>query len=150
MDMRRYSADINSEKMARAYGYELRCSPKHSMNIARAIKGMKVPDAKKYLQEVIELKRPVPFFTHRKKMAHRKGMGSGCYPQKAARHILKILENAENNAEYKGLDPESMIITHISAYKGRELRGIMPRAYGRATRKNEQTTNIEIILQEVE
>ncbi|KAA0017723.1 MAG: 50S ribosomal protein L22, partial [Thermoplasmata archaeon] len=70
--------------------------------------------------------------------------------QKAARYILKILENAENNAEYKGLDPENMIIAHISAYKGREIEGIMPRAYGRATQKNEQTTNIEIVLKEVE
>ena len=149
--MRRYSIkDIDPEKTAKAYGYELRCSPKHSVNIARAIKGMKVPDAKRYLEEVIKMKRAVPFFTHRKKMCHRRGMGSGAYPQKAARYILKILENAENNAEYKGLDPENMIIAHISAYKGREIEGIMPRAYGRATQKNEPTTNIEIVLKEVE
>jgi len=35
MNMRRYSIkDLNPEKTAKAYGYELRCSPKHSMNIA--------------------------------------------------------------------------------------------------------------------
>jgi large subunit ribosomal protein L22 len=64
--------------------------------------------------------------------------------------MLKILENAENNAEYKGFDPENMKITHISAYGGRVIRGIMPRAHGRATDKNTRTTNIEIILEEVE
>ena len=149
--MRRYSVkDLNPEKTAKAFGYELRCSPKHSMNIARAIKGMRVPDAKKYLEEVIKMKRAVPFFIHRRKMGHRRGMCSGAYPQKAARFILRVLENAENNAEYKGLDPNNMIISHISAYKGREIEGIMPRAYGRATQKNEQTTNIEIVLEEVE
>ena len=151
MNMRRYSVkDLNPEKTAKAYGYELRCSPKHSMNIARAIKGMRVPDAKKYLEEVIKMKRAVPFFTHRRKMGHRRGMCSGAYPQKAARFILRVLENAENNAEYKGLDPNNMIVSHISAYKGRKIEGIMPRAYGRATQKNEQTTNIEIVLEEVE
>lgn len=149
--MRRYSVnDLDDEKTAKAYGYELNCSPKHSMNIARAIKGMKVPDAKRYLEEVIKMRRAVPFLIHRRKIKHRKGMCSGAYPQKAARFILRVLENAENNAEYKGMDPSNMIISHISAYKGREIEGIMPRAYGRATKKNEQTTNIEIVLREVD
>lgn len=149
---RKYSIkDIDPEKTAKAYGFELHCSPKASMNIARELKGMKLPDAKKYLEEVIALKRAVPFKRYNKTVSHRKGgMGPGRYPQKAAKCILKVLENAENNAEYKGLDPDSMVIKHVSAYKGRELEGYMPRAFGRATPKNEQTTNIEIILEEVE
>ena len=64
--------------------------------------------------------------------------------------MLKVLENAENNAEYKGFDPENMKIAHISAYGGRVIRGIMPRAQGRATDKNTKTTNIEIIIEEVD
>lgn len=151
MNMPEYSVkDVDPEKTAKAYGYELHCSPKHSMNLARVLRGMKLLDAKKYLEEVIALKRPVPFTTHKKKMSHRKGIGPGCYPKKAAQHLLKILENAENNAEYKGLDPENMVISHIAAYHGREIEGFMPRAHGRATEKNEQTTNVEIILEEVE
>ena len=56
----------------------------------------------------------------------------------------------ENNAEYKGFDTENMKIAHISAYTGRMLKGMMPRAHGRATDKNKYTTDIEIVLEEVE
>ncbi len=64
--------------------------------------------------------------------------------------MLKVIENAENNAEYKGFNPEDMKITHASAYGGRVIKGIMPRAQGRATDKNTRTTNIEIIIEEVD
>ena len=148
--MKRYSRDLDPDTSAKAYGYELHCSKKDSENIAYALRGMKTENAKKYLQEVIDMKRPVPAVFHKQKRAHQKGIGPGSFPQKAARYMLKTLKNAENNAEYKGFDPENMIIAHISAYGGRVVRGIMPRAHGRATDKNTKTTNIEIILQEVE
>ena len=149
--MRRYATDVDPDKTAKAYGFELHCSPKDSRNIARAIRGMTLESAKKYLEEVIALKRAVPAVYHNKKVSHRKGkMGPGSYPRKAARYILKILENAENNAEYKGFDVENMRIVHVSAYRGRVTPGIMPRAYGRATDKDRSTTNIEIIIEEVE
>ena len=148
--MPKYSIDIDPEKSAKAYGYELDCSAKDSMNLAYALKGMRSEDAKKYLQDIIEKKRPLPAVFHDGKRAHQIGIGPGNYPQKAARYLLKMLENAENNAEYKGFDVENMKIAHISAYKGRVIRGIMPRAHGRATDKNRTTTNIEIILEEAE
>jgi large subunit ribosomal protein L22 len=146
----RYSTDVDPDKTAKAYGYELHCSRKDSANLAYAIKGMKVEDAKKYLQEIIDIKRGLPAVFHNRKRAHQKSIGPGSFPQKAARYMLKTLENAENNAEYKGFDPENMKITHISTYSGRVIKGIMPRAHGRATDKNTRTTNIEIILEEVE
>jgi large subunit ribosomal protein L22 len=148
--MQRYSIDVDPNKTAKAYGFEIHCSPKDSMNLGYAIKGMKTENAKKFLREIIEMKQPLPAVYHKRKLAHQKGIGPGSYPQKAASKMLKILENAENNAEYKGFDVENMKISHISTYKGRIIRGIMPRAQGRATDKNKQTTNIEIILEEVE
>ncbi len=146
----KYSTDVDPDKTAKAFGYELHCSKKDSMNIARAIKNMNVESAKKYLEEVIDMKQAVPTIVHNQKRAHKKGMGPGSYPKKAAKYILKILNNAENNAEYKGFDVENMKIIHASAYGGRIIRGIMPRAQGRATDKNTKTTNFEIIIEEVE
>jgi large subunit ribosomal protein L22 len=146
----KYSTNVDPDKSAKAYGYELHCSRKDSMNLASAIKGMKTENAKKYLNEIIEMKRPLPAIYHNKKRAHQKSIGPGSYPEKAARYMLKTLENAENNAEYKGFDVENMKITHISTYGGRIIKGIMPRAQGRATDKNRKTTNIEIVLEEVE
>jgi large subunit ribosomal protein L22 len=96
------------------------------------------------------MKRAVPAVYHNRKRAHKTAIGPGSYPQKTARYILKILKNAENNAEYKGFDIESMKIIHIAAYRGRIIKGFTPRAHGRATDKNTLTTNIEIIIEEVE
>jgi len=143
-----YSAKIE-EPCAKALGREMRVSPKDAVEVCRAIKGMKLAEAKKYLQEVIEKKKPVKFTLHRKKVPHRKGVGSGAYPVKATREILKLLENAEANAIYKGLDPEKLRIVHASAYKGITIPGILPRAFGRATRFDKPLTNAELILKEV-
>ena len=148
--MPKYTTERDSEKSAKAFGYELHCSWKDSINIARALKGMKIEEAKKFLEEIIALKRPLPAVFHKQKVHHQKIVGPGSYPRKTASYILKVVKNAENNAEYKGFDTENMKIIHIAAYRGRTIQGYMPRAYGRATDKNEQTTNVEIILEEVE
>jgi len=148
--MPKYSAERDPERSAKAYGYELHCSYKDAMNLCHALKGLNTEVAKQYLHDIIEMKRPLPALVHNGKRAHQKGIGPGSFPQKAARYMLKILENAENNAEYKGFDVENMKVAHISSYRGRVVRGIMPRAQGRATDKNTITTNIEIILEEAE
>jgi large subunit ribosomal protein L22 len=146
----KYSTEIDPDKTAKAYGFELHCSRKDSTNIARAIRGMKTEDAKKYLQDIIDAKKALPAIYHNGKLAHQKGTGPGSFPEKAARYMLKTLENAENNAEYKGFDVENMKIRHVSTYGGRVVRGIMPRAHGRANDKKTRTTNIEIVIEEVE
>lgn len=135
-------------KVARAYGYELRTSWKNAINIARQIQGMTARKAETYLEDVIALRRPVKFTTRRLKVAHKPGIGPGRYPKKSAQATLAVLKNAINNAEYAGFDPDEMVIVHASAYKGRTIKGFMPRAHGRASAKNEDTSNIEIIIQE--
>ena len=147
----KYSIKLDPEKTAKAYGRELHCSPKFSQNIASFIQGMSIDKAKHFLEDVIQLKRALPLKTHNRLCAHKKGgIGPGRYPKNACGYFLNIIKNAENNAEYKGLNPENMYIVHISAYKGRVIKGSMPRAMGRATPWNEQTTNIEIVIAERE
>ena len=143
-----YSAKIK-EPCAKAFGKEMRVSPKHAMEVCRAIRGMRLNVAKEYLEAVREKKKAVPFVRHRKKLAHRRGTGgSGQYPVKAAREILKVLKNAEANASYKGLDVEKLRIVHASAYKGIIIPGTLPRAFGRSTSYNKPLTNVEIVLKE--
>ena len=74
---------------------------------------MKVAEARKFLEDVVALKQAVPFKRHHDGTGHRKGpMAAGRYPVNASKEILKILKNAESNAEYKGLEPANMYITH--------------------------------------
>lgn len=129
-----------------AIGKERRMSPKQAMEICRAIKGMSLKEAKEYLEAVQLKQRPVPILRHRKKVAHRGAKGSGQYPVKAAREILKVLKNAEANASYKGLDVEKLRVVHASAYKGISIPGYIPRAFGRSSPANTPLTNVEIIL----
>jgi large subunit ribosomal protein L22 len=146
-----YSIYSAEGKLAKAFGKELHCSPKHSQNILRAIKKMKISDAEKFLEEICQQKKALPFKTHSGKLAHRKGrLGPGAYPVKAASMIGKVLKNAKSNAELKGLNPENSVIIHCSAYKGRSIKGIRPRAFGRSSKWDEQTTNIELVVKELE
>jgi len=147
----KYAYNDDGSKTARAMGKILKISPKHSVEICRAIRGMNVEKAKNYLDEVIEMNRAVPFKRHNKKVGHRKGLNgwpSGRYPVKAAKHILQVLKNAEANAEYKGMDTENLKIVHISSHRGFVIKGAIPRAFGRVTPFNTPTTHIQIVLGE--
>ena len=131
-----YNKEVDEAKTARAMAKSLKISPKHSVEICSAIRGMEVGKAKAYLADVIDMKKSVPFKRHNKKVGHRKGQegwAAGRYPVKAAEQILKVLENAEAN---------------ISSHKGIVIPGYIPRAFGRMTPFNTPTTHIQIVLQE--
>ena len=147
-----YNEKENEEKQtARAMARSLKVSPKHCVDICNAIRGMDVQKAKAYLNDVIAEKQAVPFKKHNKKVGHRKGMKgwtAGRYPVKAAKQVLRVLKNAEANAEYKGMDTENLKIEHISSHRGMVIRGAIPRAFGRVTPFNKPTTHIQIVLME--
>ncbi len=143
-----FTGDFDPETMARAYGKELHVSPKHSVEICSAIRGLHVLGAKDLLEAVMEKKEPITFRRYKKRVAHQKGAkGPGRYPVKASGAILKIIEGAQANAEKNGMDSEDMHISTAAASRGRILKSYMPRAHGRWEPFNEETTNIEIILE---
>ncbi len=144
--------EADEERTSKAMRSEMHISPKHAFEICREIRGKMVKDAKAYLEDVIRMKRSVPFKRHKRKVGHRSdlvGWYAGRYPVKAASEILKLVRDAESNAVYKDLEPERMRIKHIATKKGRTIRGFIPRAMGRATPKNTETVTVEIILEEV-
>lgn len=145
-----YTAESDPDKTSRAIGKELPVSPKYSREICRMLRGKKVMDAVKILEEIIDLKRPVPTKRYNTGVAHKKRVGPGKFPQKAAKAILGVIESARHNAEYKGLDSENMRVAVVTTNLGRTIEGYMPRAHGRATQWNQQTANIEVILEELE
>lgn len=147
-----YSIQIEDEKnIAKATGRALRISPKWSIEIAREIRGMKLSKAKQFLLDIIAQRRSLPLRRFKKGVAHRSDLvkcAAGRYPKKACMHILKVLESAEKNAEYKGLDTERLYIKHAQAQRGPIIRRYRPRAYGRATPKFRVTTHFQVILEE--
>lgn len=149
-----YTKNWDSETTSKAIGKELNISPKKSVEVCRAVKGMMVEDAKSLLNEVAEGKKAISFKRYKMTVSHKKNIfprkGPGRYPKNVAKAILKVLQSAQDNAEFKGLDSEHMRIVTIVSHRGSVTEGQMPRAHGRATPWNEQTTTIEIVLEEVE
>jgi len=143
--------NFDSTKHVRAAIREKTISHKHAREIAVAIKGLSLEKARDYLLSVVELKRSIPFRRYKNQVGHRSDPGtmSGRYPQKAATEILKLLDNLESNAEYKGIDLDRLKIINATVHKGRLLKRFIPRAMGRATAKNNVFTHVELVAQEV-
>ncbi len=145
-----YTVRADPDTTAKARGKEMPVSPKFAREVAGMIRGMKVETARRTLEEIIDMKRAVPLRRYNKRVSHKRGVGPGRYPVKASKAILGILDSAISNAEYKGLDVDSMTVSTISVSRGRTIPGYMPRAHGRATPWDQETVNLEIVLMEVE
>ncbi len=106
---------MSSKQIAKASGRSLPISFKDSVNVCSAIRGMLVEKALRYLEDVIKLKRPIPYKRYRRDMAHRKGIGPGRFPRKECKYIKEVLKNAIANAKAKGMDSSKLYISKIIA-----------------------------------
>ena len=135
-------------RVARARGFELPMSPKKTYEVLNAIRGKPLGEARRFLEGVVALTEPVPFRRYNQETAHKRSVGPGRYPKKVAKNPLGILQNAESNADYEGLDTDLLYVYVAASSRGRIRKASMPRAQGRATAWNEQTTHVEIVLRE--
>lgn len=135
--------DYNPEYMATAKAESLPISFKQSVEICNFIRYKKVNDAKKTLMDVSNMEKAIPFTRFNGDVGHKKGMGPGRYPIKSSEKILKLLESAEANAQFKGLNTANLVIKHISANKAAKAFH-----FGRKRRRKAKRTNIEVIVQE--
>ena len=153
MPVWRYSVKIDDEEtVAKAVLREAPISPKHAVELAREIRGMLLDDAKTFLEDVASMRRAIAFKRYNKKVPHRRGLYkwyAGRYPVKAAKYFLKLLDNLENNADFKGLDTSRLKIIHCIALKGRKREKYIPRAFGRTSPSMRPPVNIEVIAKEV-
>jgi len=144
---------FDSAVHVRASGREVDVSPKKAREVCEAIKGMTIPQARSFLEDVISMKRVVPFRRYKLKRGHKKGLQgfyAGGYPVKAADEVLRVLDNLQNNAEHKGLNTDKVQIIHASAYPGRRLERFVPRAFGRSSPSMKVLVHIELVGKEVQ
>ena len=115
------------EKEVSAASLNLEISTKNSVVVCRRLKGMKLEKAKNFLQRLIENKEDI----------NRK------HYTKTAKEILKVLEDGEKNAEYRGL--ENPVIKTLSVEKGpTRLRSKRQRSFGIKIK----STHIKLVLKE--
>ncbi len=147
--MRGYTyRDEPGVSVGRARGVEIPMSPKKTYEVLNAIRGLPLDRARELLEEVVAMKHAVPFRRYNQETAHHRGTGPGRFPVKVAKNVLQVLKNAEENAEYDSLDTDRLFVKVAACARGQIRKGSMPRAQGRATQWNEQTTNVEIVLAE--
>jgi len=116
-------------------GRDLPVSTKQSMAICRFIKGKKIGDAIRDLEQVVIIRKPVPM---KGEIPHRKGkMGSGRFPQKAAKSFITLLKSLASNSS----DMEEPRISEAIANFGSRPHG----RFGRIKRKR---THVKIISKE--
>ena len=133
----------NQGNMARAIGMALPVSFKQSVEICRFIGNKNVNDAKKMLQNVVEKKSAIPFKRYNWDLGHKKKIGPARYPEKASKEFIKLIENVEANAQFRGLNTSNLTIVHVSAHKAGKTWH-----FGRKSRRRMKRTNVEIIVEE--
>jgi large subunit ribosomal protein L22 len=143
---------FDKTKHVRAAIREKNMSPKHSREVALAIKGSSIEKAREFLENVISRKVAVPYRRYNGEVAHRSnirdGFFAGRFPKKAAKEFLKLLDNLESNAEYKGMDLDRLRILSAVVHKGTKLERFTPRAMGRTSPKIGTLVHIELVAKE--
>lgn len=126
---------------------------KNTRETAAAVRGMPLQKAKAYMDDVVERKQCVPF------RRHNRGVGrtpqanvfhttQGRWPVKSVRFLRDLLQNAEANADAKGLDTENIVIRNIVVHEAPKTHRRTYRAHGRINPYKGCPCHIEILLSE--
>eukprot|EP00270_Netrium_digitus_P019909 TRINITY_DN79_c0_g1_i1.p1 TRINITY_DN79_c0_g1~~TRINITY_DN79_c0_g1_i1.p1 ORF type:complete len:197 (-),score=61.50 TRINITY_DN79_c0_g1_i1:173-727(-) len=146
----------NATKSCKARGSDLRVHFKNTRETAMAIKNMDLVKAKRFLEDVLAFKQAVPFrrfcggVGRTAQAKNRLSNGQGRWPVKSAQFLLSLLKNAESNAELKGLDVDTLQISHIQVNQAMKQRRRTYRAHGRINPYMSSPCHIELTLSEKE
>ena len=140
-------------KSAKCKVADLRAHFKNTYETARAVKGLKLKRALKYLEDVLEHRDCIPYrrFTGhvgRTTQAKLHGVTQGRFPEKSVRYVMQLLKNLQSNAEAKGLDIEKCSITHFAVQRAVQGRRRTYRAHGRIGPYLSSNCHIEFIVTE--
>ena len=129
-------------KKTKAVGLNKAISTKDAIEISRFLRCRRLEQAKRLLENVILKKVAVPMRSFNKDTGHRPGIGPGRYPLKAAKEFLYLINSAEANARFKGLDLGKLHVTIIVNQGSRNFKS------GRQRRRTSKSTHLEVILEE--
>eukprot|EP01064_Diplonema_japonicum_P007784 TRINITY_DN1541_c0_g1_i1.p1 TRINITY_DN1541_c0_g1~~TRINITY_DN1541_c0_g1_i1.p1 ORF type:complete len:189 (+),score=33.72 TRINITY_DN1541_c0_g1_i1:61-627(+) len=151
--MVKYCAKPKDEtNSARAKGSDMRVHFKNTWQVVRVLRGMPMKKAQKYLEDVMEHKRCIPYirFSHaagRTPQAKEFGLTQGRWPRKSVELVQNLLKNAESNAEQKGLEVSDLAISHAHVNRAQKIRRRTYRAHGRIGAYMASPCHIEVLLE---
>jgi ribosomal protein uL22 len=116
---------------------------KKSVEVCHFIRGKDVKKVLLLLDRVVKIKESIPFMRYNKGgLGHRDGYGPARYPVNVCKAMTKLVKDAQANAEQKGLNKESLVISKAMANKAQNTMH-----YGRH-RGHMKRTHIEIAVAE--
>jgi ribosomal protein L22 len=133
----KYEASINSRSLP--------ISTKHAIALCRYVKGKKIDDAIRELEDVLIGKRPIPMkgeIPHRKGKVTGKTSGSGRFPENATRIFIKLLKSLSGNVTANNLEDhgKDLKINYASA-------NVASMPHGRdGTRKKRSHVSLKVIV----
>ena len=127
-NMLKYALKIKPEKSAKVYGSGLRVSTKNATIVCKAVNGMQLQKAKKFLEAVIVEEREI----------------NGRYYTKTTATVLDLIHSAEKNAEFKGLDTDKLFV-HVAAQSG--YRFYRPRRM-KMRGQRRKVSNLQVVLEQ--
>jgi large subunit ribosomal protein L17e len=113
----------------------LRAHYKNCYNVAKAVKGLKLNKAIKYLEHCLDHTEIIPFnryggARHAQVKVH-KTTTLGRWPEKSIKAVREMIINLRANAETKGLDIDRCYINHAVCQRAVNGRRRTYRAHGR-------------------
>lgn len=145
----------NETKATKARGTHLRVHYKHCREIAHAILGRGLENARQYLENVLVYKDAIPFTKYRGGIGRhsiaKKYKATGdkvSWPIKATKTFLDLITNMESNADAKGLNKANIKITHANVNQAPKMRRRTYRAHGRINAYMSSPAHIELIGEE--
>lgn len=150
-----YTYSGSSEKTAKAQGTHIRVHFKNVVEVAAAIKGMKLSRAKEYLQHVLEKKEAIPV-TLSKGARGRHAQGKNTktpgslvfWPTNAVKYVKDLLKNAEASAVSKHLKVDDLYVAHSQCNQAPKGRRRTYRAHGRIGPYMRQPAHVQIVLKQ--
>ena len=153
MVKRNYQVELSGKKIAKAMIKNANVSLKFSAELIREIKGRRVDKAEAFLNRILEKKDFLPLRKYKKKVSHRRGDArsftkSGRYPVKVAKIWLGLLQSVKANADYAGLDPDNLLITHAFVSQGYRRYSYQNQGRIGGKRRLKKAAHIEIAVRE--
>ena len=129
----------NPKTEAIVNGSDLRISTKYSAAICKMIRGKRIEEAIKLLEEVLAFKRPVKM--NKLEVPHKKGKGvmAGRYPINASKEFLRLLKQLQANAIVNELELEKGVLFCKANKASRPYR-----SGGRQFKRTHLTLKLEI------
>ncbi|VVC00450.1 50S ribosomal protein L22 [uncultured archaeon] len=144
---------IRQSRTAKAIAKNQPISLKYSTEIIANIKGMRIDKAMEFLERIRNMEEYLPLRKYNKKVGHRKGEAKGFakagrYPIRAVTTFLGLLEGVRANADYKGLDSDNLIITHMFASQGFQRLSYQAKGKISGKKRKKKSTHLEIVVTE--